>query len=304
MPHTEAENWLPVKLLPENNLVRWMRFDEQPFTEPFFDETIIRNKLLFEKNRHQLLSVTSLQWLKQHSEVAAPPDLLIFHLSRSGSTLLAQLLGLDSETTVLAEVPLIDQLLAAGKFDELRTVVHLLRRNKGRLVIKTDSWHILHYETLRRIWPNVPAVVLYRHPAEILRSHRKLPGIQTIPGYLSKTQLPGVDPHLHPDQFFAALMCAFYSKLLALFNEAPELLPIHYGEGVEHLISRTIAHSGFVLTAEHTSLIEQRVQYNAKHPGEVFNEHSNAAIVPEELLEAESLYQQLLKKTKEFSRFN
>lgn len=287
------KNWLPVKLLEEENALQWMRFDEQPFTEPFFDETIMRIRAKFPENRGRFRSTTSLHLLSEQAVSAAPPDLLIFHTSRCGSTLLAQLLALDAGTAVLAEVPLLDQLLAAEAYSELRTVTHMLRRGKQKLVVKTDSWHLLHYETLRRIWPEVPAVALYRHPAEILRSLRKQPGMQAVPGMLSPKQLPGVNPAQHPDPFFGELMCAYYSKLIQLRTTAPELLQINYSEGALQMASRTIVHAGFTLTPEQYAQLETRARYNAKHPDIVFSEHENEIVVPDYLIEAELLYNKL-----------
>jgi hypothetical protein len=287
-------NWLPVKWHDDENLLQWMRFDEQPFAEPFFDETLMRIRAAFPENRGRVRSTTSLHLLSEHAASAAPPDLLIFHTSRCGSTLLAQLLGLDPETAVLAEVPLLDQLLAAGACPELRAAAHLLRRGKQKLVIKTDCWHLLHYETLRSIWPGVPAVALYRRPAEILRSLRKQPGMQAVPGMLSAKQLPGVNPQQHPNDFFGELMCTFFSKLQELRTTAPDLLQINYTEGALQMASKTIAHAGFTLTPIQHEKIEKRARYNAKHPNIVFSEHQNEISVPEYLIDAELLYGQLI----------
>lgn len=293
MISTDLKNWLPVKLLEDENAFHYLRFDDTPFSAPFFDETIMFVRAKFPENRNRFRSTVSRSWLAEQIASAAPPDLLIFHTSRCGSTLLAQLLALDNDTTVLSEVPLLDQLLAAEAFTELRTATHMLRRGKQKLVVKTDSWHLLHYETLRRIWPEVPAVALYRHPAEILRSLRKQPGMQAVPGMLSPKQLPGVNPAQHPDPFFGELMCAYYAQLNQLRTTAPELLQINYSEGALQIASKTLAHAGFTLTPEQYAQLETRARYNAKHPDIVFREHENEVVVPDYLTDAERLYNQL-----------
>jgi hypothetical protein len=297
----DSETWLPVKWLADEKLLRWMRFDEKPFSEPFFDETITRNRLLFDVNRQKRQSVTTASWLLQHAETAAPPDLLIFHVSRCGSTLLAQMLGADAGMQVLAEVPLLDELLmqaAASPLPEnvalVRAAAHLLRRGKQRLIIKTDCWHLLHFSLLRRIWPQVPAVVLYRHPSEILRSHRKLPGIQTIPGYLSAMQLPGINRTLHPDPYFAQLLSAFFNTIIQLKNENAAILPLSYATAPEQLALQTAAYAGIELSEEHHAQLKHRAQFNAKKPGQVFAEHIESAEVPAFLQETVNNYQQLL----------
>jgi hypothetical protein len=300
MPHTEAETWLPVQWLHGEALLRWMRFDEQPFTEPFFDDTLIRNRLLFEANRRRPQSVTAPQWLLQYAAAATPPDLLIFHISRCGSTLLAQMLGTDADTQVLAEVPLLDQLLmrAAENPNEeninlLRAATHLLRRNKKRLIVKTDCWHLLHYTLLRRIWPHTPAVVLYRNPAEVLRSHRKLPGIQTVPGMLSSTQLPGINSAQHHEVYFGELMSAFFDAVIKLRHENAQILPLNYASGPEALALQTATHAGFTLSDEQVEQINSRAKFNAKNPGQAFTEHPEPAEAPSFLQEAIQKFHEL-----------
>ena len=295
-----AESWLPVQWLPDEILLRWMRFDEQPFTEPFFDETLVRNRLLFEANRQKRQSVTTPQWLLQTAQAAAPPDLLVFHVSRCGSTLLAQLLGGDADTQVLAEVPLLDQLLmhaAANQqpenFELVRAAAHMLRRGKKRLIVKTDCWHLLHYELLRRIWPQVPAVVLFRHPAEILRSHRKQPGMHTVPGFLSPLQLQGINQAQHPDPFFGELMCAFFNQLIQLRITDPKLLQLNYTIGAEQLVLQTATHAGFTLSMSQIEQINQRAFFNAKKPQQPFAEHHEPLTVPPFLQKAVELFTQL-----------
>ena len=295
-----AESWLPVQWLPDEILLRWMRFDEQLFTEPFFDETLVRNRLLFEANRQKRQSVTAPQWLLQFAPSAAPPDLLVFHVSRCGSTLLAQLLGGDADTQVLAEVPLLDQLLmhaaANGQpenFELVRAATHLLRRGKKRLVIKTDCCHLLHYQLLRRIWPQVPAVVLFRHPAEILRSHRKQPGMHTVPGFLSPLQLQGINQAQHPDPFFGELMCAFFNQLIQLRITDPKLLQLNYTIGAEQLVLQTATHAGFTLSMSQIEQINQRAFFNAKKPQQPFAEHHEPLTVPPFLQKAVELFTQL-----------
>lgn len=296
-----AESWLPVKWLPDEMLLRWMRFDEQLFTEPFFDETLVRNRLLFEANRQKRQSVTAPQWLLQFAPSAAPPDLLVFHVSRCGSTLLAQLLGGDADTQVLAEVPLLDQLLMHAAADApqpeslqlVRAAAHLLRRGKKRLVIKTDCWHLLHYQLLRRIWPQVPAVVLFRHPAEILRSHRKLPGMHTVPGFLSALQLQGINQAQHPDPFFGELMTTFFRTITELVQHKAAILPLNYHIGAEQLALQTAKHAGFTLSTSQIEQINQRAFFNAKKPQQPFAEHHEPITVPPFLQKAVELFTQL-----------
>lgn len=291
------ENWLPVKLLEEENALQWMRFDELAFTEPFFDETIMRIRAKFPENRSKTHSVTTTTFLRSNVNQPLPPNLLVHHVSRCGSTLLAQLLGLDPETTVLSEVPLLDQLLVActqsgtpEADDTFRAAVHLLRRNHPRLVIKADSWHLLHHATLRRIWPDVPVLVLYRHPAEVLRSHRKRSGMHAVPGLLSEAQLPGVNGQQHPDPYFGELMTLYFRQLQHIRKTDARAVLMNYAQGPETLVETAAQLAGFTFSAAQQKAIAERARFNAKAPDEVFAEHREPVPVPEWLKEAVALY--------------
>ncbi|RYZ19340.1 MAG: sulfotransferase family protein, partial [Chitinophagaceae bacterium] len=203
----DLTNWIPYKLTTEKEeiQVKWLFLSDKLFTEPFFDETILACKKLPE-NSSFFASASSLSWL---ADVAAsadflPPDGLIFHVSRCGSTLLSQLIGLKPDTIVLSEVPILDDILnlETSKIPALQTkkelvsaVVKLLGKKRQKtqqhLFVKLDCWHLFYYEMLREIFPDVPFFFLYRNPSEVLASHRKLRGKHMVPG-LANLALSGL----------------------------------------------------------------------------------------------------------------
>lgn len=182
----------------------WCWLGDLRFTDPFFDQTIARAlrrpfSLLF---RHQ----TPLAVLEQASNDNQRPAGFIFHASRCGSTLVSQMLAAVESNIVISESPLIDFVLrshADGKdiTDEqrvqwLRWVIGVLGRKRGKGVrsyIKFDSWHVLHLPLVRRAFPDVPWIFIYREPLEILASHQQQPGSQMVPGMLDPRTF-GIDP--------------------------------------------------------------------------------------------------------------
>jgi hypothetical protein len=176
-------------------MVDWCWLGDIRFTDPFFDQTITRAlrrpfSLLF---RHQ----TPLAALDQAGNGGERPAGFIFHASRCGSTLVSQMLAAVESNIVISESPLIDFVLrshADGKniTDEqrvqwLRWVIGALGRKRGngvRSYIKFDSWHVLHLPLVRRAFPDVPWIFIYREPLEILASHQQQPGSQMVPGML------------------------------------------------------------------------------------------------------------------------
>src|SRR4051812_38658825 len=88
-------NWIPYKLSFEEGkpYCEWMNMGEEDFTEPFFDDTIIRRRKLNNLARKSLSSIDILpQWSNELESI--PPSAFIFHVSRCGSTLASQLLAL------------------------------------------------------------------------------------------------------------------------------------------------------------------------------------------------------------------
>jgi hypothetical protein len=115
MNSSALSKWLPYKLFYYQNqiLCRWMYAGEKTFTEPFFDETVLKC-LSHPYNSNPFKSVADVQLLHQwsHSIDYIKPTAFIFHVSRCGSTLLSQLLSLSAQNIVLSEVPFLDDIIA------------------------------------------------------------------------------------------------------------------------------------------------------------------------------------------------
>jgi hypothetical protein len=94
------------------------------------------------------------------------PTGLIFHISRCGSTLLANALKKANQVLVVSEPRRVTETL-------------LLRLPSGgadepeKLVIKFTSINILAMRQMRTWWPDVPCVVVVRDPAEVMVAYEK-----------------------------------------------------------------------------------------------------------------------------------
>jgi gluconate kinase len=215
----QLEDWVPIRLYWAGTepMADWCWLGDLRFTDPFFDQTIARAlrhpfSLLF---RHQ----TPLAALEQADNDAQCPAGFIFHASRCGSTLVSQMLAAVESNSVISESPLVDFVLrshADGKIitDEqrvqwLRWVIGVLSRKKKNAVrsyIKFDSWHVLYLPLVRRAFPEVPWIFIYREPLEILASHQQQPGAQMVPGTLDPMTF-GIDPaglHQMPQDEYGA----------------------------------------------------------------------------------------------------
>lgn len=250
---TDFAGWTPINLAwrPDGAQVDWCRLGDTRFTEPFFEQTIataLRHpaRLLFRRQT----PVAALEAL-QDDPSALPPRGFIFHLSRCGSTLAAQLLAALPQNLVLSEAPPIDQLLSVQRCDatltrerrlaQFRGLIHALGRPRHRderhLFIKFDSWHVLELPLILEAFPDVPWIFLYRDPVEIMVSQHRQRGTQMIPGIVDP-RLFNLDPaavtQMLPDEYCARVLAqisvaaAMHAQLghcrLVNFTQLPAVL--------------------------------------------------------------------------------
>ncbi len=178
MEPAQLSSWVPIEVYWHHTqlMVDWCYMGNRRFTEPFFEQTInalLRHpfNLLF---RHQ----TPIDGLAELQAVqpGVPPAGFIFHMSRCGSTLIAQLLAALPQCIVLSEAGPIDTVVRAhhhhpGISDDqrcvwLRSLLGALAQRRHEqeqhFVIKFDSWNIMDLPIIRRAFPTVPWVFVYR----------------------------------------------------------------------------------------------------------------------------------------------
>jgi hypothetical protein len=191
--------WTPVRVDWEGDrgTVRWIFTAGIDFTEPAFGDTIRRARL--DPFRLLFWRDTALEALLELTAPSArlEPAGFIFHLSRSGSTLVSHMLAGLPTTLVLSEPPPLDQVLRAtvapGLPEErVVTVLRALcaalgrprRMNQVHVVIKFDAWAVRQWRLIRAAFPRTPCVFVYRDPVDVLLSHLDHRGMHMVPGVL------------------------------------------------------------------------------------------------------------------------
>ncbi len=301
------KNWIPYKL--EEGQCRWLYTADTRFTHPFFDETIGICRI-DPINRHSRRPTSDLEIMKEWSELidAAPVKALIFHVSRCGSTLLSQQLALDENNIALSEVPFLDELLRqgfrnkeekkAGDYFKAALRFYSARRNGSEkaVYIKTDSWHLHFYAQLRELFPDLPFIILIRRPDEIIRSQRKMPGMQSVPGMI-EPELFGFNPNelyfAEHDKHMAEVLATYYKAIQNIIAIDNNVLLCNYAEGMNNVFEKM---AGFIgLNTDHDQLekIKDRGNFHAKKPGEKFEEPPLNEEPPDFLKKAMKLYKEL-----------
>ncbi|WP_207511097.1 hypothetical protein [Longitalea luteola] len=298
-------NWVPYKLSGDEAQphCEWLYTGDAAFTDPFFDDTIVKCKQL---NYRRYKSVSSIDLLPEWSKQIAslPPSAFIFHVSRCGSTLATQLLSLDPASIVLSEVPFFDHLLRSKQHlspQLLKAAIAFyatVKNNRERLFIKTDSWHIFFYKQIRELYPQTPFIMLYRRPDEVIRSQQKQRGMHAVPGLIEPALL-GFEKNevqqLSLDEYIGKLLEKYLQAFIDILGKDKLAFPVNYNEGPMAMVQKIAAVSNTVIGSAVMEKIKDRAVYHAKYPERVFAEEAVHDPVPDYCRAAYEKYEVLEK---------
>ena len=228
------EGWTPTEIVWNDTVpaIRWHFTDGIDFAEPFFRQSVERClrdpfRLLFWRDTgvDQLIELSA---ERPGLELAG----LVFHTSRCGSTLVAEMLRSLTTTLVVSEPDPVDMVLRARAHaprltdDEavrwLRAMVAALTQPRApgqhRAVVKLDAWAALEAPLVLEAFATTPRVFVYRDPTEVIASHLAQRGFHMIPGTLRPEQLglAANEPfELAPEQYSAAVLARLCEIALA-----------------------------------------------------------------------------------------
>ncbi len=306
-----VKNWIPVKLYPEDDdlLCRWLYVGNKDFTEPFFDDTIATCHKLPENGFLQKRLSSTAVLTEQVKEIEViEPTAFIFHISRCGSTLISQMLGMQRSNIILSEVPFFDELLRYGKkhhcmpgiLPQLTAAIGLYaaKRNEDQqqLFIKVDSWHIHFYKELRTLYPTVPFFLLYRKPDEVLRSQQKKRGMQALPNFL-EAAIFGFEEALissmQLDEYMGMVIESYLEAFVEILQKDRSAYPINYHDGAMQIVDTIASVTGLQISKSEKLLMQKRAGFHAKFPEQVFSEGKTDEPIPDFLKRSFELYNKI-----------
>ena len=247
----QLDGWVPVqvKWQQPRPLVEWCYVGARSLAEPFFDQTV-QDLLLQPFNllfRHQ----TPIETLLARHEIkpGLQPTGFILHMSRCGSTLVSQMLAALPRTVVVSEASPIDSVLRAHltvpnltgdeQIDWLRWVVSALgqqrRGDEKHFFIKLDCWNATVLPLIRRAFPGVPWIFLYRNPVEVMVSQLKRRGAHMVPGVIEPS-LFGLNDYaifeMQPEEYCARALAKICEaaleyqegRMLVNYKQLPEAM--------------------------------------------------------------------------------
>jgi hypothetical protein len=287
----DLDGWIPARISWRSGepFVEWRWLGERRLTEPFFGDTL--NRAL--QNPFTLLfrQETPIGILRTRAEIrpGLRPAGLIFHMSRCGSTLVSQVLSASPENVVISESPALDSLLRGGtqvvteqRIAWIPWIVGALAQQRTgqetRCFIKLDCWHTPYLPLLRKVFPDVPWIFVYRDPVEVLASHEGVPALWRVPGMLDP-ELIGTDLAsvrlMDPLEYCARVLGEICERALSFRTDRLGRL-VNYSELPEALWTTIGSHFGMALPAADIAIMRQTAQFNAKVPQVHFESDSQA----------------------------
>lgn len=290
-----GEGWLPAWAGWRDGAlqVEWCHFGAEPLREPFFQDSVTRamrrpvNQLLRHRTPIEALGRRCARFPGLH------PSGFVFHTSRCGSTLVAQMLAAIRGNVVLSEAPPLDAVL--GMRDVAGVAVPEIRRAEWlrwmlaalsqprvpgdrHVFVKFDAWHAAHLPLIRRTFPDVPWVFLYRDPREVLASQLRQAGAFLVPGALEGAGGLGASGALPGETVagrLAGLLKACCEAACAALPGGSGLL-VNYAELPEAFTGAIAAHFGLDLDGDDRAAVEECARHDAKSPGLPYERRSDA----------------------------
>lgn len=267
------KNWFPagVRVIDGQPVVSMRQIDISEFSDAFVDETMQRVgsaqtfQLLIQPNGSEI----------DLTKIA--PLGIIYHVSKCGSTLAAQLLKSTGKIAVYSQPQAMSDLLMpphAMRKEELLialcSLASLFSSHAGRpYVFKLESWNVLFADLLRSAFPDTPWVFCVRDPSEVFVSIIADPDPSIWYQLIGAPENPfatvltrRVTPNMTPAQYFSL----FYSE----YCEAVLRLPRNEGRFIAYdkmpsAVWKLIApHFGLTLSAADLAEMEKAAQLYSK----------------------------------------
>jgi hypothetical protein len=284
--------WTPVRVRAAGSepSADWAVVD-RPFTEPFFEHTADSamqhpfNQVFLRST--PLTAFHSLGDELRDGMVAG----LVFHMSRCGSTLIAQMLSRLSAALVVSEAQPVDGVLRLRRrvpgFDDAaftRTLRGLVRAFGGdgerRIVLKFHAWHVLELEPIVQAFPGVPWAFLFREPRAVLRSQERQLGAEVLAGTIAPAYIGVRDAaELAAPDYGARVLAAFCESALRHAGRGRSAF-VDYTSLPDAVFSRVLPHFGLAPSDDELQALRDAARRDSKDASASFARDAAGATAP------------------------
>lgn len=297
--YTHSENglpekeWIPHRIVWKDNrpVVDWCYIGSHHFDRPFFEDSIRSlNSQPFNRLFRFQTPIDIFDRLAS-MQPAIKPSGFIFHLSRCGSSLISLLLSSLSQCIVLSEASPLDSILRMRFQDpsitEERTAIWLQGAlnqmgqprlpDERYLFIKFDSWHIMAMPFLLGLFPDVPYILIYRSPVEIMMSHRRAVGYQMVPGMIEPEwfQWKPSDLLSISQSEYCARVLGRLSQFALQYHRSDRGLLVHYSQLPDFVWTILLEYFHIECSEEQIQNMHHWARFEAKHPGIVYQPNTS-----------------------------
>ena len=244
------KGWLPYNIRYDDAqlVVDCCNIADSQLEDPFFDQTIHRFLRLVPYASQSTFFETLVNINSKRT--ARKPTGFIFHISRCGSTLIAQILASLQQFVVFSEPAILEKVLRSTyspvsvsneqKHGLLENIIQAFLGYKAveqETFVKFSARAILDYRLITQVFPSVRCIFVYREPVEVLVS---LIGNQTdrLPPGLEKAGLLNDDfqtiSRMRPAEYWARVvanqcaaaveMCSCSQPFLVNYSQLPEIV--------------------------------------------------------------------------------
>jgi hypothetical protein len=277
--------WIPTRSIPtgEAPAFDWQYFGEQRLSLPFMEDDVRNASSLPFNWLFRIRTSLDAVMAGSATEPHIPLSGLIFHMSRCGSTLMAQMFAAVPEHIVSSEPEPLDAVIQWARLadidDEtavtaLRAIVSALGRDRGygaqRHIIKLDAWHTFSLPLFRAAFPNVNWIYLYRDATEVMVSTMQQPGLHTAPGALPESVVGfAFDPSTSLENYAARVLAEVGNSVLRNWHLGGGML-IAYPDIVKAATVSIAAHFNVAFDEASTALVAAAALRDAKSPQQLF----------------------------------
>lgn len=279
-----SRQWLPTAMVPtpQGAAISWMHFAGKPLHESFFESAARQagclpiNRLVDKRSTLQSLIDAPVP------DDALMPDGFIFHMSRCGSTLAAQMIAALPGAIVVSEAVPIDGAVQLNHHIPglpldlharvLRAIVAAMGRDRSggdrRYVIKLDAWHIKALPLFRAAFPDTPWAFMYRDPVEVMVSQKRQAGVMCVPGEMQLDAVAANSAY--------AVLAHGANTLGQICQAAVEGIPggggilINYDEMPGALPDRMVPHFGLAIDQAERAAMQAATARDAKNKHQAF----------------------------------
>lgn len=291
MAAVNFSGWRPIRFYVAKGqvMVDWIRLLDEPLRRPFFQDGIQSQlqhpfHLAF---RRQTPLEDLLAWHAQSPGL--DPSVVVFHVSRCGSTLITQALAESPHHLQLSEPPPVDfllrQAIPGGILDKAQAVRALRAWVSAwaqrcddsspalqSCSIKLDAWNTDKAPLVAEAWPEAPWVFLAREPLSVLVSQMRERAFFLVPGTLGAC-LDGLSLHelacMPAELYCARVLGDIYAAMVREFDPARTLL-LDHADLPEAIQTRVLPHMRWQAGAADRARMHERATRHGKHPQQIY----------------------------------